>query len=81
MKKDKPIKEQAQYDPQISYQWSPTDVFDITGMEFEYMYKFLSDYLTTPESIKVIRAYETHKILEQKLKEGVESGKIVPSEK
>lgn len=66
------------YDPSVAYQWLPSDKFEITGMEFEYMFKFLTDFLNTPESSKVIRAYETHKILEQKLKEGVEEGKIKP---
>lgn len=79
MASKKPIKQQ--YDPLLSYQWLPEDKFEIMGVEFEYMFRYLSDYLNEPESRKVVRAYEVHKILEQKLKDGVEKGMITPSEK
>lgn len=69
-----------QYDPKVSYQWKPDEIFDITGMEFEYIFKTLTEYLISPESIKVLKAYEVHRILEQKLKEGVEKGIIKPQE-
>ena len=69
-----------QYDPKVSYQWKPDETFDITGMEFEYIFKTLTEYLNSPESIKVLKAYEVHRILEQKLKDGVEKGIIKPQE-
>lgn len=78
MKRKKPIGEKQQYDPSLSYEWSPEEKFEITGMEFEYIFKSLTEFLNSPESVKVLRALETHQILEAKLKEGVEKGKIKP---
>lgn len=68
----------AIYNPSASYSWKPDEIFDLSGLELEYIFKTITEYLNSPESMKVLKAYEVHRILEQKLKEGVEKGVITP---
>lgn len=73
-------KEENKYFPGGAYQWSPSDEFNLSGGELEYMFKTVNDILSTPEAIKILKMVEVHKILEQKLKDGVENGIVKPKE-
>lgn len=72
--------ESPKYDGKSSYQWKPEELFPIKGIELEYMFRITSDYLSSPEAQHVLRMLEAHKILESKIKEGVESGIVIPQE-
>lgn len=68
------------YNPGLSYQWDPAEEFTLTGREFEYLFRSTAEYLAQPESQNVLRAFEVHRILEQKIKDGVERGIIKAKE-
>lgn len=69
------------YEPGKSYQWKSGDTFPISGMEFEYIFKALSDILNSAEGIRILKLLEMHRIMEAKLREGVENGSIVEAKK
>lgn len=57
-------------------QWSPDEVFEITGYDVETMINVLTAKLMTPESQKVIREYQTLLNLQKRIQEGVDAGKV-----
>jgi hypothetical protein len=75
--KDKQKKEGATYDPSKVYQWDPNEKFEMSGRELEYIFRATIDFLGRPESQHVLKAREVHKLLEQKIREGVEKGNII----
>lgn len=70
-------KKQAKYDSSLLYQWNGEQSFPLMGVEFEYMFKTTSDFLNLPSSQHILRIMEMHRILESKLKEGVENGAVI----
>jgi hypothetical protein len=57
-------------------EWSPTEVFEISGYELETMVNILSQKLQSSAAQAVIREYETLKMLQERIQKGVESGKV-----
>lgn len=58
-------------------QWSPTEVFEISGFELETTVNLLSARLSSPEAQAIIREYETLKTLQDKIQKGVNDGKVI----
>ena len=57
-------------------QWSPDEVFEITGYDIETMINVLTNRLLTPEAQKVVREYQTLINLQARIQEGVNKGKV-----
>lgn len=57
-------------------QWSPDEVFEITGYDVETMINVLTTRLMTPEAQKVVREYQTLLSLQRRIQEGVDKGKV-----
>jgi hypothetical protein len=57
-------------------QWSPDEVFEITGYDIETMINVLTSRLLAPEAQKVVREYQTLINLQSKIQNGVNEGKV-----
>lgn len=57
-------------------EWSPTEVFEISGFELETMVNILATRLSNPEAQKIIKEYDTFRSLQQRIQEGITSGKV-----
>lgn len=58
-------------------EWSPTEKFEISGFELETAIQTLTDKLLTPEAQKIIKEYEALRALQEKVRQGVEDGKVI----
>lgn len=65
------------YNPANAYEWKGDEEFPLTGKELEYMFNNLTEFLTLPSSQAVLKALETHKILQQKIAQGVDKGSVI----
>lgn len=57
-------------------EWSPTEVFEISGFELETMVSILANRLSNPEAQKIIKEYDTFKSLQQRIQDGISTGKV-----
>ena len=64
--------EVKKYDPSKAYRWNPEDTFTLTGQEFGFTYQVLN-----AKKMELLQQLEIIGILENKLKEAVESGVAV----
>lgn len=64
--------ETSKYDPSKAYRWNPEDTFTLTGQEFGFTYQVLN-----AKKMELLQQLEIIGILENKLKEAVESGVAV----
>ena len=62
------------FDPNKSYKWQPTDVFEVNGHDFALILNTLRAITSTEEAQKVILANEANKVAEAILGKGVEAG-------
>lgn len=57
-------------------EWSSTETFEISGYELETMVNTLTQKLLSKEAQTIIREYETLKMLQQRIQDGVKNGKV-----
>lgn len=70
-------KSKPAFDPQASYKWEPTDVFEITGLQLAALYHCLTREVNDPAGSSVILKYEAFNVVLDVFKRGVEQGAIV----
>jgi hypothetical protein len=58
------------------YQWEPDAKFELTGLEYNLILAATQEYLNSASSQRVLLMQQANMILENKLKEGVESGVV-----
>lgn len=64
------------FNPQANYSWEPTDLFEITGQQFAYLYHCLIKEATSTEGSTPIQKYEAYNVVLEVFKRGVEQGAI-----
>lgn len=64
------------FNPQASYKWSPDEIFPLKGGELHVLKQILNALVDTPEAQRAIAAYEALRLVDNIIKEGVESEKI-----
>lgn len=69
------------FNPQQSYVWEPQTVFPLKGSELHVLKQVLTALTQPAEAQRAIAAYETLKIIDGIIKEGVENELIVPAPK
>jgi hypothetical protein len=69
--------EKVTFDPNKPYQWKPTDIFEFNGVEYSLLANALRTLLNSEEAQKVMMYQDMYKLVEQKLKDAVETGKAV----
>lgn len=57
-------------------QWASTETFEISGYELETVVNMLTAKLSSPEYQGIIREYETLRLLKERIRKGVEEGKV-----
>lgn len=65
------------FNPQASYKWEPTDLFEITGQQLAMLYHCLTKEVHSVEGATVGQKYEAHQVIMELFKRGVEQGAIV----
>lgn len=68
--------EKVTYDPEGSYQWEPSDLFEITGEQFSALINTLRFHVNNSGGAPAVAMIQATSILEDILKEGVEQGVI-----
>ena len=69
--------EKVTFDPNKSYQWKPTDVFQFNGVEYSLLANALRTLLNSEEAQKVMMYQDMYKLVEEKLKNAVEGGTAI----
>lgn len=64
------------FNPSKSYQWEPTDKFEISGMEFNILLQSLRAVLRTEDAMRILLIKEASDNLENVLKKAVNSGVV-----
>jgi hypothetical protein len=59
------------------YQWEPTVVFDLKGPEMENLLRYINYKLNNDAAREVISLYEIKKALDEKIIEGLKTGKVI----
>lgn len=72
LKKSKPA-----FNPQASYKWEPTDLFEITGQQLAMLYHCLNKEVHSVEGATIAQKYEAHQVVMELFKSGVEQGAII----
>lgn len=67
------------FNPQASYNWEPTDLFEITGQQLAYLYHCLIKEVSSTEGSTPLQKYEAYNVVLDVFKRGVEQGAIVES--
>lgn len=65
----------ATFDPSKKYKWTPSTQFILSGSQFASLLNATRSFLATEEAQKVLWVKEGADVLEQQLKEAVESGR------
>ncbi len=78
-KEEPPVKPKPTFNPQVSYRWSPDEIFPLKGGELHALKQILNALIDTPEAQRAIAAYEALKLVDNIIKEGVENEKIKPA--
>lgn len=65
----------ATFDPNKKYKWTPTTEFRLNGGEFATLLNAARAFLSTEDAQRVLMVKDSADILEQQLKEAVESGR------
>ena len=66
----------AEYNPNERYTWKPEDKFEITGQQFGLILNMVRQHLSTEEAGKFMLMQQTNDVVENIMKNGVESGVI-----
>lgn len=66
-----------EFDPEKSYEWSPIEVFEITGQQFASLYHALTQEMSIPGGAPLALKVEAYGVIMGLLKEYVEKGSIV----
>lgn len=69
-----------EFNPNKNYQWKAEDIFPLKGGSLHVLKQVLTSVISTPEAQNIIGAYESLKLVDTIIKEGVEEGKILPVE-
>jgi len=79
--KETPKATESVFNPQAEYNWSPDEVFTLTGKEFELLFNNIVAVVNEPFSIATTPKLLTmYKVLETKFKQGLESNQIKQGE-
>lgn len=71
-----PQRDKPTFNPQASYKWEPTDVFEITGHQLALLYHCLMKEANSTEGATPAQKYEAYNVALDVLKRGVEQGAI-----
>lgn len=78
--KNPDVQSTPKYDPSKRYTWKPEDEFVLSGGEFGLILNVLRNILGTQEAAKILLAQQASAVIEEKLAQAVESGKVVEAE-
>jgi hypothetical protein len=66
----------ADIKPNTPYQWADQEQFSLNGKEFEFFINTVRAILSTQEAQKYLLISELGKVLEAKLAEGIQDGRV-----
>lgn len=73
----KGLNQKYQFDPNKSYKWEPTDIFELTGQQFAVIYHMMNEMVTQPGGAAISRIIEANKVVSDIFLEGIDQGVIV----
>jgi len=65
------------YSSERSYKWDPTDVFEMTGMQFASLYHALNQAVMEKGGASIQLTYEAYTVIMDLMKRGIEQGVIL----
>lgn len=71
-----PKAEQQKYNPNLKYEWTPEDTFQLTGEQFGIILNAFRGILNTPEAAKILLIKKANDAIESVMIDAVNNGVI-----